>query len=247
MKAMKKLTMPPVMDERPDTSQVLETDPLLVGFDTSTYIFTDITFGVSDRQRITVARDPAGSLRTCTWTEQDRINLTYFPLEGRKHYQPAMFEPDNLQQILGPNKYEYILDRNCLQYEPDNPIYIRTLDLVHSHIVQTRSFHCLDSTRHYGPMVFNLCWTKQQDELLVHLVARDRMEEAVDTIKVYLKLHTECPMAASSDWTNLSSEDLIRRFCKLEAVKTGKISMVLERVLEEKAKKARLLASHGAR
>ena len=34
------------MDEREVTSRVLEEDEDLVGFDTSKYVFTDITFGV---------------------------------------------------------------------------------------------------------------------------------------------------------------------------------------------------------
>ena len=29
----------------------------------------------------------------------------------RRHYDPAMFEPENLSRILGPEKYEYVLDR----------------------------------------------------------------------------------------------------------------------------------------
>jgi hypothetical protein len=31
--------------------------------------------------------------------------------EGRTHRVPAMFEPENLLAILGPEKYEYVLDR----------------------------------------------------------------------------------------------------------------------------------------
>ena len=29
----------------------------------------------------------------------------------RRHYDPAMFEPENLARILCPEKYEYVLDR----------------------------------------------------------------------------------------------------------------------------------------
>jgi hypothetical protein len=29
----------------------------------------------------------------------------------RRHYDPPMFEPENLEKILGPEKYEYVLDR----------------------------------------------------------------------------------------------------------------------------------------
>ena len=49
-KAERKLQMTPVMEERDSaTSETLETDPQLAGFDTCKYVFTDITFGVPDR------------------------------------------------------------------------------------------------------------------------------------------------------------------------------------------------------
>ena len=64
------------------------------------------------RSRIIVVREPDGSLRTCSWEEKDRVNQIYFPKEGRRHYTPQMFEPEHLETILGPEKYEYILDRS---------------------------------------------------------------------------------------------------------------------------------------
>ena len=64
------------------------------------------------RSRIIVVREPDGSLRTCSWEEKDRVNQIYFPKEGRRHYTPQMFEPEQLEIILGPEKYEYILDRS---------------------------------------------------------------------------------------------------------------------------------------
>ena len=49
-KAEKMLQMTPVMEERASTtSETLELDPQLAGFDTCKYVFTDITFGVPDR------------------------------------------------------------------------------------------------------------------------------------------------------------------------------------------------------
>jgi len=96
-------------------------------------------------------------------------------------------------------------------------------------------------------MVFNLCWNKQQDELLVHLVMNDRMEEAVDVVAVYLRLHPQCSLAASSGLKMLSGENLLRRFCELEALKTGKISMAVAKIVEERAQKQRLKQSHGAK
>ena len=113
-------------------------------------------------------------------------------------------------------------------------------------------------------MVFNLCWNKQQDELLVHLVmndrfpnsskkgradlnADDRMEEAVDVVAVYLRLHPQCPLSASSGLKMLSGENLLRKFCELEALKTGKISMAVAKIVEERAQKQRMKQSHGAK
>ena len=48
-KANMKLVMPPVMEERSRSSTVLEKDEMLSGFDTSKYVFTDISFGIPGR------------------------------------------------------------------------------------------------------------------------------------------------------------------------------------------------------
>jgi len=244
-KAEKILMMPPVMEERTMSSKVLEEDDLLTGFDTSKYVFTDISFGISERARIIVIREPDGTLRTANWEEQDRLNHTYFPREGRRHYEPAMFDTDNLNSILEPSKYEYVLDRNCLQFEPDHPVYIRTCQTVYEHINENRQFDVLHSTRHYGPMVFNLCWSKQIDDLLAHLIWNDRIEEAADAINVYVKVHPECK-TSSLDLASTSSEDLVRSFAKHESLKAGKVNMALEKLLESKKTTETILSGHGA-
>ena len=45
-----------------------------------------------------------------------------------------MFQEDALAEIMSPDKYEYILDRNCVQFEPDHPVYIRTCEKVYEDI-----------------------------------------------------------------------------------------------------------------
>jgi len=243
-KAENILKMPPVMDERSRASQVLEKDEQLIGFDTSNYVFTDISFGISDRSRIIVVREPDGTLRTSNWDEQDRLNQTYFPRDGRRHYIPAMFQTENLKPILEPSRYEYVLDRNCLQFEPDHPVYIQTCETVYEHINEHRHFDALHSTRHYGPMVFSFCWNKQLDELLAHLIWNDRLEEAVDAIKVYIKIHPECK-TSSLDQSSTSGEDLVRSFAKHESLKAGKVNMALEKLLESKKATETILSGHG--
>ena len=47
-------------------------------------VFTDITYGVHDRERFIVVREPDGVLRHAKGEERDRLNQIYFPHLGRK-------------------------------------------------------------------------------------------------------------------------------------------------------------------
>jgi len=249
VKAEDKLQMPPVMEERNPSGKVLETDPELMGFDTCKHVFTDITYGVSDRSRIIVVRDPDGTLRTSDWEEQDRLNQTYYPREGRRHYVPPMFEPENLQHLLGPDKYEMILDKNCLQFEPDHPMYIQTAETVYSHVNESKNFDCLHSTRHYGPMLFHLAWSKQLDECIINLIRKDDLADAAKAIALYLIIHPECQMNSVEE-VELGVEDMIRHYAKMESLKSSKVTMALERLNETKSASANtksgILESQGA-
>ena len=150
-----------------------------------------------------------------------RIDSVLFTVIGkinlalRRHYDPAMFEPENLARILCPEKYEYVLDRwvfhssssFCWQSQCNIIVFVfpgivSNMNLTIPYIFELflwstatclnlealtpllqqgfifdllleQAWTCL-FCRHYGPMVFNLCWNKQQDELLVHLVVNDR-------------------------------------------------------------------------
>jgi len=102
VKALKMLQMPPVMSERKDEVKVLEHDPAIVGFDSARYVFTDITFGIHDRDRIIVVRESDGTLRSASWSERDRMNQTYFPTEGRKFKPSSIFHLETLKETLVP-------------------------------------------------------------------------------------------------------------------------------------------------
>lgn len=49
IKAKEKVQMPPIVPLRTDLGQVLEVNKDIIGFDSSKFVFTDITFGVSDK------------------------------------------------------------------------------------------------------------------------------------------------------------------------------------------------------
>ena len=76
---------------------------LILGFDSARYVFTDITFGIHDRDRIIVVREPDGTLRSSTWAERDRMNHIYFPTEGRAHKPSRIFDLETLKEV---SKYE---------------------------------------------------------------------------------------------------------------------------------------------
>ena len=77
-----------------------------------------------------------------------------------------MFKKENLDEILREDRYQYILDRNCEQFEPDNPEYIATAETVYDHINLNKSYDVLWSTRHFGPMLFYYVWEKKCDDMI---------------------------------------------------------------------------------
>ena len=95
--------------QREEIDVVLDRDGAIKGYDASPIIFTDITFGVHDRDRIIVVREPDGTLREASWEQRDRVNNVYFPTEERKFDVPAMFEPEELKNILGIGNYVFDL------------------------------------------------------------------------------------------------------------------------------------------
>ena len=89
--------MPPVVKLRQDKTRVLSKDPAIKGFSDGKYVFTDITYGVKNKDRIIVVREVDGTLRTATYEERDRLNQIYAPEPGREVYMPKMFKDEYLQ------------------------------------------------------------------------------------------------------------------------------------------------------
>lgn len=82
-RAIKKMQMPPIVPARDDSKlEVLSNDKELLGHDVCKYVFTDITFGISDAKRIIVVREPDGLLREANTNERHRMNNIYFSRPG---------------------------------------------------------------------------------------------------------------------------------------------------------------------
>lgn len=90
-KAKGRIQMPPVVNLRDDTNQVLSKDYALQGYSDSKFVFTDISFGGTNRHRLIVVREPNGILRHANIDERHRMNQVYFPTPDREMHTPKMF------------------------------------------------------------------------------------------------------------------------------------------------------------
>lgn len=193
--AEKILQMPPVLKEREPVDEVLSRDPAILGYDTAKFIFTDITFGMSDRKRVVVVREPDGTLRKASWEERERMNQIYNPRPGRKLHKPIMFEEEYLKDVLSQEKYEFILERACAQFDPDDPTYQRVCCMTYEAVDEKRKYDALHSTRHYGPMCFYLAWHKKMDNLLIKFVQEEKLPDCVSLIQLYHHIHKDSESA----------------------------------------------------
>merc|ERR1712083_33466 len=232
-KALNLLQMPPVMSERREDIKKLEYDPALVGFDSARYVFTDITFGIHDRDRIIVVRETDGTLRSATWDERDRMNQTYFPTENRTFKPSRIFDLENLKESLGPETYLYVLDKNCVQFEPDHPTYIETAQYVYDFIETMGHYENLHSTRHYGPMIFHFILEKRADNLLIYYLKKLQLEEASKIVQLYKVIHPDSKIIEISDLSTENNQiKLIRSYMRTESKKDTMIRATLESLIE---------------
>uniref|UniRef100_A0A182WJ55 28S ribosomal protein S22, mitochondrial n=1 Tax=Anopheles minimus TaxID=112268 RepID=A0A182WJ55_9DIPT len=183
------LQMPPVVQEQKDSCAVISKDGALKALSTSKFVFTDITYGLKNSQRSIVVRHPDGTLQEAPYEMRKRLNQIYFPLTGRSIHQPPMFEHVHLQRLLEEGKYEFVLDRACVQFEPYEKEYHQITAKVYQHINENRSFDALRSTRHFGPFAFFLAWHKLIDDLLLDMVKQDYLRNGIELIVLFSTLH----------------------------------------------------------
>lgn len=187
--ARRMLQMPPVVNENNDEIEVLSRDPALQGLETSKLIVADITFNIKDANRTILVRQPDGTLETAPADIRRRINQTFFPLEGRKVIVPKMFEAEHLMRCLNEGKYEFVLNRACIQFEPYDRDYHRVTATTYQHISDHGAFDVLRSTRHFGPMAFFLAWHRIVDNLVIDCIRRDYLRNAAEAICLSFNLN----------------------------------------------------------
>ncbi|XP_046396012.1 28S ribosomal protein S22, mitochondrial [Ischnura elegans] len=225
-KAEQKLQMPPVVNAQEDVRTVLSVEPKLKGYDSSKYVFTDITYGISDRDRVIVVRDTDGTLRKADREERHRMNQLYFERPGRSYSKPRMFEDEYLQDLLKRKEYEFILDRACAQFDPDDPDFVNVRTATYDHINQAKEFDSLRSTRHFGPLAFYLAWNNSIDDLLIDILNGSRLDEAVSLVELNHVLHPNLKSAK----VNKSDGDIeyVKAYAELDSKKRNDVELALQ-------------------
>ncbi|XP_013146323.1 PREDICTED: 28S ribosomal protein S22, mitochondrial isoform X2 [Papilio polytes] len=189
--AARLLQMPPVVKVHQPINEVLSKDPALVGYDNTKYLFTDITFGVPNEHRLIVERDPDGTLQMSDHDTRKRLN------QGRKVREPMMFaDEEKLTGLLEAEKYEFILDRACIQYEPDEASYQKVTSITYQHVDMKTNFKLLRSTRHFGPLAFYLTWHQSMDNLMLELLQTGVIREAVLLMGLRQAIHEDIAFAS---------------------------------------------------
>ncbi|GJQ69686.1 putative 28S ribosomal protein S22 [Trypoxylus dichotomus] len=229
------LQMPPVLKVRTTRDVVLSSDPALEGYDTATYVFTDITFGIRNIDRIILTREPNGTLRDADWPLRDRVNQVYMPIHGRELKIPLMFQGNYFERLLSKHEYEFILDRSCIQFEPDDPEYQRVATITYQHVNDSNRFEILRSTRHFGPLAFFLTWYKDIDNLLLDLLQFSQIKEVNILLQLYGKFHKVD--FNSNIQTNVEN---VERYIKEFSKKRASLELALQAYKELEEQKRRI-------
>ncbi|CAK9826949.1 28S ribosomal protein S22, mitochondrial [Anthophora retusa] len=211
-KARGRIQMPPVVKVRAE-NEIISKDIGLQSLSEQNYVFTDISFGATNRKRLIVVRDTNGTLRHANSNERHRMNQIYFPIPGREIHIPQMFREPYFNDLLDNDELEFVLDRACLQFEPDDPEYHRITKEVYSYVNKMRKFDYLRSTRHFGPLAFHLVWENNFQYLLIDVIKSKNIEEAAALIRLYHKIYPE----AKSNRAELDNLDLVEAYIELDS------------------------------
>ncbi|XP_003740292.1 28S ribosomal protein S22, mitochondrial [Galendromus occidentalis] len=221
------LRMPPVMRKRVPCEAIIRKDPGMQGAEKHKFVFTDISYGIPDRSRPIVVREPNGVLRNASWEERDQMLQTYLTRPERESRTPPMFTEPHLTRILDKGWYIFVLDRACAQFEPDDEWFIAVTHRTYDHISEKSAFDVVRSTRHFGPMCLYLAVVKNGDKLMLELLTTNRLEDAAAFVRLLHLVHPESRSAGEVDEKS-SAMDFVEAYIKLEAQMKAKLDLALQ-------------------
>ncbi|XP_048460601.1 28S ribosomal protein S22, mitochondrial isoform X3 [Rhincodon typus] len=181
-----------------------------------------------EEERFIVVREPNGVLRKATWEEQDRMIQVYFPRGGRRIVPPSIFKDENLSVVFAQDRYEDILDLCLIQFEPNSADYIRVHHQTYEDIDKNCKYDLLRSTRHFGGLVWYLVNRRKIDGLLIDMIQRDLIEDAISMLHLYHMVHPDCQSSKEANQQQAQGLDLIKIFSHTDSQKGGYIELALQ-------------------
>ncbi|KAJ4935214.1 hypothetical protein JOQ06_016750 [Pogonophryne albipinna] len=236
--AKKMLQMPPVLPERKPIHDVLSEDQILEGMDTAKYVFTDISFSIPHRERFVVVREPNGVLRKASWEERDRLIQVYFPKEGRKLTAPLIFKEENLKMVFSQDRHEDVLDLCLVQFEPDSSDFIRVHSATYEDLDKHGKYDLLRSTRHFGGLTWFLLNARRVDALIVHMLKREQLQDAVNLVSLFHMVHPHSESAQEASSQQAAGAELLKIYAQKESQRSGYIELALQAHEQMAAKSA---------
>ncbi|XP_056330101.1 28S ribosomal protein S22, mitochondrial [Danio aesculapii] len=229
------LEMPPILPERKPIDDVLAEDQMLEGMDTAKYVFTDINFNIPHRERFIVVREPSGTLRKASWNERDRIIQIYFPKEGRKVTAPPVFKEENLRVVFEQERHEDVLNHCVVQFEPDSAEFNKVFILTYEDIEKHGKYDLLRSTRFFGGLAWHMVNERRIDGLLVDMLQRDLMQDAVKLVRLFNLVHPQSESAQHAQGQQAADLDLLKIYAQYESSRAGFIELAVQTYEQTKA------------
>ncbi|XP_077579388.1 small ribosomal subunit protein mS22 [Stigmatopora nigra] len=227
-KAQKLLQMPPILPERKPISDVISVDKILDGMETAKYVFTDITYNTPHRERFIVVRETDGTLRKANWEERDRLIQVYFPKDGRKITPPLLFKEENLKMVFSQDRHEDALDLCLVQFEPDSSQYIKVHIATYEDLDKHGKYELLRSSRHFGGMAWYLVGARRIDGLIVDMLKKDLVQDAVSLVTLFHLVHPHSDSALEASRQQATDTDLLKIYAQKESQRSGYIELALQ-------------------
>jgi hypothetical protein len=111
-----------------------------------------------------------------------------------------MFDSDVFEERLSEKRYLQLLNEACVQYEQDDPEFIRITNRIYEVVNSGFNFEELKSTRFYGPFVLYLTWYKKLDNIISHYIKEQNIDDLKLIGKLYCTLNEESIILKANDF-----------------------------------------------
>ncbi|XP_072330663.1 small ribosomal subunit protein mS22 isoform X2 [Scyliorhinus torazame] len=130
--------------------------------------------------------------------------------------------------VFAQDRYEDILDLCLNQFEPDSADYIRVHQQTYEDIDKHGKYDLLRSTRHFGGLVWYLVNRRKIDGLLIDMIQKDLMDDAINVLQLYHRLYPECQSSKEASQQQARGIDLIKIFSHTDSKRGGYIELALQ-------------------